>query len=66
VYEGFKEEYVTFCSIECTMAIDNYLKMREHYGEKLSSTSYLIREQFDVRDPFKISNCKEVKAKETR
>ncbi|MGI0030879.1 MAG: excalibur calcium-binding domain-containing protein [Nitrososphaeraceae archaeon] len=41
----------------------NYLKMRERYGEKLTKNSFLIREQFDVRDPFKISNCKEVKAK---
>jgi len=60
VYEGFNEEYVTFCSVECTAAIDNYLKMREQYGEKLAPNSYLIREQFDVRDPFKISRCKEV------
>jgi hypothetical protein len=36
--------------------------MREHYGEKLTQNSYLITEQFDVRDPFKISRCKEVKA----
>ncbi len=63
VYEGFKEEYVTYCTPECTIAIDNYLKMRERYGEKLNPNSYLIREQFDVRDSFKISICKEVKAK---
>jgi site-specific recombinase XerC len=62
VYEGFNEEYTTFCSVECTTAIDSYLKMREQYGEKLSPSSYLIREQFDVRDPFKISRCKEVKS----
>jgi len=62
VYEGFKEEYTTFCTPECTLAIDNYLKMREGYGEKLNPNSYLIREQFDVRDPFKIERCKEVKA----
>jgi integrase len=62
VYEGFNEEYVTFCSVECTTAIDSYLKMREQYGEKLLPSSYLIREQFDVRDPFKISRCKEVKS----
>ena len=34
VYEGFKEEYITFCTPECTTALDNYLKMRERYGEK--------------------------------
>jgi hypothetical protein len=52
VYEGFKEEYITFTTPECSIAIDNYLNMRERYGEKLIQDSYLIREQFDVRDPF--------------
>ena len=62
VYEGFKEEYITFTTPECTLAIDSYLKMRERYGEKLNTNSFLIREQFDIRDPFAISKCKEVKA----
>ena len=62
VYEGFNEEYVTFCTPECATVIDNYLKMRERYGEKLTPNSYLIREQFDVRDPFKTSKCKDVKS----
>lgn len=55
VYEGFKEEYVTYCTPECTRTIDEYLMMREQYGEELTTESYLIREQFDVRDPFAIS-----------
>jgi integrase len=62
VYEGFKEEYITFTTPECTIASDNYLKFREDYGEKLTQDSFLIREQFDIRDPFAISKCKEVKA----
>jgi integrase len=62
VYEGFNEEYITFTTPECTTAIDNYLSMRSRYREKLNPNSYLIREQFDVRDPFKIERCKEVKA----
>lgn len=62
VYEGFNQEYTTFCTPECSTAIDNYLKMRERYGEKLNTNSFLIREQFDVRDPFAISKCKEIKA----
>jgi integrase len=62
VYEGFKEEYITFTTPECTVAIDSYLKMRERYDEKLNTNSFVIREQFDVRDPFAISKCKEVKA----
>ena len=63
VYEGFNEEYITFCTPECTRAIDEYLKMREQYGEKLTPESYLIREQFDIRDPFAISRCRQIKAK---
>jgi len=61
VYEGFNEEYITFCTPECTIAIDSYLTMRSRYGEKLDASSWLIREQFDVRDPFAISICKKVK-----
>lgn len=61
-YDGYKEEYVTFCTPECAKAIDEYLKMREQYGEKLSPESFLIREQFDIRDPFAISNCRQVKS----
>ena len=62
VYEGFKEEYITFTTPECTLAIDSYLKMRERYCEKLNSNCFIIREQFDVRDPFAISKCKAVRA----
>jgi len=62
VYENTNDEYITFCTPECAKAIDEYLKMRKQYGEKLTESSFLIREQFDVRDPFKISRSKEVKA----
>jgi integrase len=61
IYEGFKEEYITFTTPECSIAIDNYLNMRERYGEKLIQDSYMTREQFDVRDPSTISKCKETK-----
>jgi len=61
VYEGFNEEYITFCTPECTIAIDNYLAMRKRYGEKLIASSFLIREQFDVRDQFAISKCNVMK-----
>lgn len=57
VYEGFKEEHFTFCTPECAKSIDQYLEMRKRYGEKLNPNSYLIREQFDIRDPFAISKC---------
>jgi integrase len=62
VYEEFNEEYVTFCTPECARAIDEYLNMRSHYGEKLTSESFLFREQFDVRYPFAISKCRQVRA----
>jgi len=62
VYEGYNEEYVTFCTPECATAIDEYLRMREQYGEKLTPESFLIREQFDLRDPFAISNCRQVRS----
>jgi site-specific recombinase XerD len=45
VYENDKEEHFTYCTPECTKAIDNYLSMRSRYGEKISANSYLIRER---------------------
>ncbi len=62
VYENTNDEYVTFTTPECTIAIHNYLKMRERYGERLTKDCFLIREQFNIRDPFAISKCKKVKA----
>ncbi len=32
--------------------------MRERYGEKIDENSFLIREQFDTRDPFAIHKCR--------
>jgi hypothetical protein len=57
-YEGYNEEYITFTTPECAKAIDQYLEMRERYSEKLDENSYIIREQFDVRDQFAISKCR--------
>jgi integrase len=55
VYENDKEEYFTFTTPECAKAIDEYLEMRSRYGEKINNNTLLIREQFDIRDPFAIS-----------
>ena len=55
VYENSPQEYQTFCSHECLEAIDSYLNFRKRHGEKLGPDSYLIREQFDVRDQFTTS-----------
>jgi Site-specific recombinase XerD len=57
VYENDNEEHFTFCTPECAKAIDEYLEMRKRYGEKLYQDCYLVREQFDIRDPFAISKC---------
>jgi integrase len=53
VYEGANEEYFTFITPECKQAIDSYIEMRSRYGEKLNDDSFLIREQFDIRNPGK-------------
>ena len=36
--------------------------MRKRYGENITSDSFLIREQFDIRDPLKPKKSKAVKA----
>jgi integrase len=53
IYENSNEEYITFTTPECKQALDAYLDMRSRYGEKITDESYLIREQFDVRNPGK-------------
>lgn len=41
-------------------ALDFYLDTRSRYGEKLTDSSYLIREQFDIRDQIAIRSPKQV------
>jgi site-specific recombinase XerD len=60
VYENAREEYFTFITLECKKAIDSYLDMRSRYGEKLTDNSYLIREQFDIRDQFAARKPKQI------
>lgn len=57
VYENHHEEHFTYCTPECAKAVDEYLEMRKRYGKKLTQNCFLIREQFDIRDPFAISKC---------
>lgn len=54
VYEGFRQEYFTFCSPECAKALDAYLQIRSRYGEKITQDSFLIREQYDSRNQFAV------------
>ena len=59
VYENEDEEYVTFCTPECTSAIDSYLEYRQRHGEHpLKDDSPLIREEFDINDEIKAANPK--------
>ena len=51
VYENEDEEYVTFCTPECTSIIDSYLEYRQRHGERpLKEDSPLIREEFDINN----------------
>lgn len=54
IYEGEPEEYITFCTPECSAAINSYVSYRERSGEKIVPNTPLVREQFDKDDIFKI------------
>jgi integrase len=56
VYQGYKEEYMTFCTPECYKAIISYFSYRQRSGEVMKPNSPLIREQFDLQDSFKVKN----------
>lgn len=49
-YEGFREEYICFCTPEAAKAIDTYLQHRERCGERVTQKSPLFRQQFDTND----------------
>ena len=63
IYENDAEEYFSFITKEAYDAVQSYLQMRERFGEKLTSDSLLIREQFDIRDPFAITSPKAIVAR---
>ncbi len=48
VYEGAKEEYVTFLTPEATKALDEYLDERRKDGETISDSSYIFRKRYQV------------------
>jgi integrase len=62
IYENAKEEYYTFCTPEAKRAIDEYLAYRERSGERITPSSPLFREQFDLNDPFQISARRQLRA----
>ncbi len=62
IYENEPEEYTSFCTTECkTLGIDPYLQMRRRYGEIITDSSPLVREQFDRRDQFAIAHPQRIK-----
>jgi integrase len=61
IYENDEEEYFSFITREAYDAVESYLSMRKRMGENVGPDSLLIREQFDVRDPFAIATPKPVK-----
>ena len=61
IYENDEEEYFSFITGEAYDAVESYLSMRKRMGENVGPDSLLIREQFDIRDPFAIATPKPVK-----
>ena len=56
VYNRSKaDRYYTFCTPECAIAIDAYLEYRRKFGEELMDKSPLIREQFNIDNPFTVN-----------
>ena len=47
IYENTKDEYITYCTAECTTAIVQYIEKRKTDGEKITPESYLIRNDYD-------------------
>lgn len=59
VYENEDEEYVTYCTPECRMAIDSYLEYRQRHGENpIKESSPLIREEFNIHDQIRAARPK--------
>lgn len=58
VYEGYDEQYYTYCTPEARVIVDQYLDYRRRYGEDVDANSPLIREQFDRSDLLEIKHPK--------
>jgi integrase len=54
VYENSNQEYTTYCTVECSNFIDEYINYRERNGENITSESYLIRDHFDDYAPLPV------------
>lgn len=60
VYAGTKSKYTTFCSYECTLAIDSYLDYRKRFGERITPDSPLLRNQFDKTNQKDAENVRKI------
>lgn len=58
MYERTNSESITFCSPECSKYILEYLDYRKRCGERLGSTSPLIRNDFVMDDQLRVQNPK--------
>ena len=56
VYSGTSSEYITFCSPECSTAIDSYLELRKRKGEKITPDSLLLATLGDNPRPLKLTS----------
>lgn len=59
------DRYYCFVMPELTEAIDNYLNYRKRVGEEINPDSPLIREQFDVEDPWAVKHLVKPLARKT-
>jgi integrase len=50
------DRYITYCTPECAAAINAYLDYRRRLGETIKDSSPLIREMFNVENPFVIDS----------
>ena len=57
VYEGFDEQYYTFCTPEARLAIDAYLDFRRRF-EKVTPDSWLFRRDFDPQREIEAATVK--------
>ena len=53
VYAGDREEYYTFITLEAYLALSNWMKFREGYGEKITEESWLMRNMWRTIDETK-------------
>jgi len=59
-YTNSREEYYSFTTPECSRYILEYLEFRKRRGERLKSTSPLIRDDFIIDDLLHIENPKPI------